>query len=98
MSMKLKKVVREGVGTDSTQSSDITSIKNTIGKASGTGAGGILKDVADLKSAVGTSDTSSGSLKKRCKTIENSIGTESTEGSILYRIKQLENANSGGSS
>ena len=92
MSMKLKKIVRESVGTDTSQSTDITSIKTAIGKASGQGAGGILKDVADLKSDIGASDSTNGSLKKRCKQIENAIGDESTEGTILYRIKALETA------
>ena len=50
---------------------DIASIKEAIGKASGQGAGGILKDVKDIQDA---------------------IGTESTENSILARIKALEEA------
>ena len=42
---------------------------SAIGKASGEGAGGILKDIADIKAA---------------------IGDEETSGTILYRIKTLE--------
>ena len=94
MSMKLKKKVKELTADDVTQGTDITALKTTVGNSSS----GLVKDVTTLKSDVGASDTSDNSLKKRCKTIETAIGTESTEGSILYRIKQLENANSGGSS
>lgn len=78
MSMKLKKIVRESVGTDSGQSSDITSIKNTIGKASGQGAGGILKDVADLKTALGDEDTAA-SILGRIKALEDAANTGGTE-------------------
>lgn len=76
MSMKIKKMVREGVGTDSTQTTKI----------------------AALESAIGASDTTAGSLKKRCKDLETAIGDESTAASILGRIKALEDAASGGDS
>lgn len=56
---------------DSDLADKVDDIETAIGKASGTGAGGILKDVKDVKDA---------------------IGTESTEGSILARIKALEDA------
>ena len=81
------------VGSESTANTILYRIKaaeTAIGKASGEGAGGILKDVADLKTAVGSADTDDGSLKKRCKTIETAIGDEDTSGTILYRIKALE--------
>ena len=94
MSMKLKKNVKKLLADDTTQGTDITSLKTTVGNSSS----GLVKDVTDLKSDVGASDTTAGSLKKRCKTIETAIGDETTTGTILYRIKQLENANSGGSS
>lgn len=55
-----------------------------------TTANTILKRLKDAEAAIGANDTASGSLKKRCKDIETAIGTESTEGTILYRIKQLE--------
>ena len=76
--------------SNSGEGTDISNIKEAIGKASGEGAGGILKDVADLKGAVGSADTDAGSLKKRCKDIETAIGDESTAASILGRIKALE--------
>ena len=88
---RLYKVLEDLDSANSGENTDIGNIKQAIGKASGDGAGGILKDVADLKSAVGSADTDDGSLKKRCKAIETAIGDESTEGTILYRIKQLEN-------
>lgn len=53
MSMKIKKMVRDGASTDSTQSTKITAI-------------------------------------------ETAIGTETKSGSILYRIKALEDAAKGG--
>ena len=34
-------------------------------------------------------------MDERIKDIESAIGTESTEGTILYRIKALETANQG---
>ena len=89
---RLYKVLEDLDSANSGENTDIGNIKQAIGKASGDGAGGILKDVADLKNAVGSADTDDGSLKKRCKTIETAIGDESTEGTILARIKALEDA------
>ena len=88
---RLYKVLEDLDSANSGEGTDINEIKQAIGKASGEGAGGILKDVADLKTAVGSADTDDGSLKKRCKSIETAIGDEETSGTILYRIKQLEN-------
>ena len=71
MIVKLQKE-NAGEGTDITSlKSDVGTLKTTVGKASGEGAGGIAKDTADLKAAV---------------------GDESTSGTILYRIKALEDA------
>ena len=81
------KNVYTAIGGDT---SDLTEIKQAIGKAEGTGAGGILKDIKDIKDAIGADDTTVGGLKKRCKDIETAIGDEDTSGTILYRIKQLE--------
>lgn len=110
---RLYKVLEDLDGANTGEGTDISSIKQAIGKASGEGAGGILKDVADLKTAVGSADTDDGSLKKRCKSLETAIGSadtddgslkkrcksietaigdEETSGTILYRIKQLEDA------
>ena len=46
-----------------------------IGKASGEGAGGILKDVADIKSAIGDEDTAA-SILGRIKIIEEWIAAQ----------------------
>ena len=89
---RLYKVLEDLDSANSGEGTDISAIKEAIGKASGTGAGGILKDIADIKVAIGTDDTTDGSLKKRCKSIETAIGDESTEGTILARIKALEDA------
>ena len=73
------------VGSEGT---DIGELEATVGDSSS----GLVKDMADAKAAIGTDDTTAGSLKKRCKDIETAIGSESTEGSILARIKALEDA------
>jgi hypothetical protein len=56
---------------DTSQGNRITALETAVGKASGDGAGGIAKDVADINTA---------------------IGDETTEGTILARIKALEDA------
>ena len=91
MSMKLKKQIRENLGTDATQGTDITTLKTTVGNSSS----GLVKDTTDLKTAVGADDTAG--LKKRCKDLETAIGDEDTAASILGRIKALETTvNTGG--
>ena len=87
---RLYKVLQDLDSANTGENTDISDIKEAIGKASGEGAGGILKDVADIKASIGTDDTTDGSLKKRCKSIETAIGTEDTEGTILARIYALE--------
>ncbi|MBP5699905.1 MAG: hypothetical protein J6W71_03545 [Methanobrevibacter sp.] len=52
--------------------SDIASIKEAIGKASGQGAGGILKDVKDIQDAIGDED-SAASILGRIKALEDAI-------------------------
>lgn len=68
---KHEDAIINGGSEDTTINQKITALETAIGKASGEGAGGISKDVADVKSA---------------------IGNESTEGTILARIKALEDA------
>ena len=92
MSMKLKKQVKQLLADDTTQGTDISGLKTTVGDSSK----GLVKDTADLKTAVGADDTAG--LKKRCKDLETAIGDEDTAASILGRIKALENAANGGSS
>lgn len=68
---KHEDAIIEGSGEDTTLSTKVSALETAIGKASGEGAGGISKDVADVKSA---------------------IGDASTEGTILARLKALEDA------
>ena len=82
----------EKIGDETTANTILKRLKDVetgIGKASGTGAGGMLKDIKDCKDAIGTEETAD-TILKRIKDIETAIGTEETEGSILYRIKTLE--------
>lgn len=67
----------------------IKALQDEIGDA--TTANTILKRLKDVEDAIGADDTSAGGLKKRCKDIETAIGDEDTSGTILYRIKALEN-------
>ena len=53
----------------------IKTLETSVGKASGDGADGIAKDVADINTAIGNA-------------------TEPAEGTILYRLAQLESENS----
>lgn len=78
---------------DSAIATKVTALETAVGKASGEGAGGIAKDVSDLKTAIGsaTGDNPSG-IAKDVSDIETAIGDESTEGTILARIKALEDA------
>lgn len=85
---RLYKVLEDLDASNGGDEKDISALKTTVGNSSS----GLVKDTADLKSAVGADDTTAGGLKKRCKDIETAIGTESTEGTILARIKALEDA------
>ena len=66
---RLYKVLEDLDSANGGETSDISDIKEAIGKASGSGAGGILKDIKDINDALGDADT---------------------EGTILYRLAQLE--------
>ena len=75
---RLYEILKDLDSANGGEASDITALEEsvgaletTVGKASGEGAGGLAKDVSDLKTA---------------------IGDESTEGTILARIKALEDA------
>ena len=56
-------------------------------KSEGADVGKLSDAVDDLETAVGDSDSG---LVKDVADIKTAIGTETTEGTILYRIKQLE--------
>lgn len=59
-------------------------LSTTVGNASS----GLVKDVADLKAAVGVGGNTS--LADRVQEIEDTIGDEATPDTILYDIAQLE--------
>lgn len=54
---------------ETSDSTAINEIKEAIGKASGEGAGGILKDVKDVKDAIGT-ETTADTILYRIKALE----------------------------
>lgn len=84
---RLYRMIKKAEAGDATA---IKALQDAIG--SETTANTILKRIKDVEGAIGESDTTAGSLKKRCKDLETAIGTEETEGTILYRIKALEDA------
>ena len=91
MSMKLKKAVRENIGTtDVNQGTKITALETAVGSNTSGSETGIYKDIKDIKADIGASDAAG--LKKRCKDLETAIGDEDTAASILGRIKALEDA------
>ena len=58
MSMKLKKMIREGATTDTSQSTRIKALEDAIGSETKTGT--ILKRIKDLEDAAATEETPSG--------------------------------------
>ena len=70
--------VLEGTDTNDTTEGTIAyrikSIETAIGKASGTGASGILKDVKDIDDAIGDEDTT-GTILYRIKALEDANTT-----------------------
>lgn len=97
---RLYKVLEDLDSANGGETADITALETAIGKAEGTGAGGILKDIKDIKDAIGTAtgDDASGIAKdvadaqSDITALETAIGDESTKGTILARIKALEDA------
>ena len=77
---------------ESGEGEDITALETAVGAletAVGDAEAGLVKDVADLETAVGDAEAG---LVKDVDDIQASIGDESTEGTILARIKALEDA------
>lgn len=72
-------------GGEAGEATDISALKTTVGNNSS----GLVKKTNDLETAVG--DAESG-LTKDVADINAAIGDESTEGTILARIKALEDA------
>ena len=83
------KALDSASGGDAT---DIEALETVVGDADS----GLVKDVNTLKTTVG--DDSTGlvhdvaTVASGLETVETAIGSESTEGSILARIKALEDA------
>ena len=65
------------------ETADITALKTAVGDSNS----GLVKDVTTLKTTVG--DATSG-IVKSVADINTEIGDETTSGTILYRIKTLE--------
>ena len=58
----------------------IKTLETSVGKASGTGAGGILKDVADINEVIGDSTTpAEGTILYRLAQLEAEDTTQTTE-------------------
>ena len=76
---KHEDAIINGGTEDTTINQKITALETAIGKATGEDAGGIAKDVADAQTDI--------------TALETTIGDEDTEGSIIARIKALEDAN-----
>ena len=68
---RLYKILEDLDNANGGETTDITAIKNAIGKSTSGSETGFYKDIKDINTA---------------------IGDESTEGSILARIKALEDA------
>ena len=83
MILELKKAEGTDVGSLATK---VTALETAVGGNNS----GLVKDVTDIKAAIGADDTTAGSLKKRCKDIETAIGDDTTEGTIKGRIYALE--------
>ena len=87
-----RRIVRKLKALESTESidkTDVAALKTTVGDSSS----GLVKTVADHTTAIGkASGTGAGGILKDVADVKSAIGTEETEGSILYRIKALEDA------
>lgn len=73
--------------------SDIADLKVATNKANaaiGDSNSGILKDIIDLKAKDTSIDSAIDGVKDRVKDVEDAIGTETTDGTILKRLKTVE--------
>ena len=100
---RLYKVLQDLDESNGGDEQDISDLKTAVGNSSsglvkdtadlktavGNSSSGLVKDTADLKTAVGGADSG---LVKSVADINTAIGDESTEGTILARIKALEDA------
>lgn len=84
---RLYQVLEDLDSSNSGEATDISSLETVVGDSSS----GLVKDVADIKTAIGTSTSGSETgFYKDIVDINTAIGDESTEGTILYRLKELE--------
>lgn len=90
---RLYKVLEDLDSANSGESTDISAIKEAIGKSTSGSETGFYKDIKDINTAIGvaTSGSETG-IRKDIVDINTAIGDESTEGTILARIKALEDA------
>ena len=71
------------------ESADISALETTVGDSNS----GLVKKTNDLETAIGSATSGSESgIHKDIADINSAIGDESTEGTILARIKALEDA------
>lgn len=82
---RLYNILEDLDSANSGETTDITALKTTVGD----NTKGLVKKTTDLETAVGDN---SGGLVKSVADINTAIGDESTEGTILARIKALEDA------
>ena len=76
---RLYKVLEDLDSANSGETSDITDIKQAIGKATGTGAGGILKDIKDINDGIGdATNPAEGTILYRLAQLEAEDTTPST--------------------
>lgn len=90
---RLYKILEDLDDANGGETTDITAIKEAIGKSTSGSETGFYKDIKDINTAIGvaTSGSETG-IRKDIVDINTAIGDESTEGTILARIKALEDA------
>lgn len=84
---RLYKVLEDLDSANSGETTDITALKTTVGD----NKSGLVKTVADHTTAIGkASGDGAGGILKDVADINTAIGDANTEGTILYRLAQLE--------
>ena len=87
---RLYKILQDLDESNGGDETDISALKTTVGDSTK----GLVKSVADHTTAIGkASGDGAGGILKDVADVKSAIGTENTEGSILARIKALEEAN-----
>lgn len=77
---RLYKILEDLDSANGGETSDISDIKQAIGKATGTGAGGILKDIKDINDGIGdATNPAEGTILYRLAQLEAEDTTPSTE-------------------